>query len=67
MKIKSYKPTFDLLELREHKYDFQDDKWLCIAMYNSDLRGFHIRKWWDRMKKNNPGSRNKDNQWQRRR
>ncbi len=67
MKIKSYKPTFDLLELREHKYDFQDDKWLRIAMYNSDLRGFHIRKWWDRMKKNNPGSRNKDNQWQRRR
>lgn len=57
MKIKSYTPTYNLKEVREENYDFQEDKWLRIAMYNSDTRGFHFRKWLDKItgkeKKNN--------------
>lgn len=49
MKIKSYKPTYDLLELREKRYDFQDDKWLKISMYNSDSRGFYVKRWWRKL------------------
>ena len=65
IKVKSYKPTFDLIEVREKNYDFQDDKWLRIAMYNSDLRGFYIKKWIDRYfnsKKKNNGNHT----WQQR-
>lgn len=50
IKVKSYRPTFDLVEIRDKKYDFQDDKWLRIAMFNSDTRGFHFRKWVDKLK-----------------
>lgn len=49
IKIRSYQPTFDLPEVRRNNYDFQDDKWLRIAMYNSDTRGFQFRKWRDRI------------------
>lgn len=44
MKLKSYLPTYDLNEVREKNYDFQDDKWLRIAMYNSDTKGFKFKK-----------------------
>lgn len=50
VKVKSYHPTFDLQEIREKNYDFQDNKWLRIAMYNSDLKGFHLRKWMEKFK-----------------
>ena len=63
MKIKSYHPTFDLPEVRAKNYDFQDDKWLRIAMYNSDIRGFHIRRLWDRLKINRQKD-NKGGEWQ---
>lgn len=57
LRVKSYRPTFDLYEVRDKAYDFQDDKWLRIAMYNSDVRGFLIRKWFDKLRH---GSRRKD-------
>lgn len=49
MKIKSYRPTLDLKEIRENNYDFQDDKWIRISMYNSDVRSFQIKRWWNRL------------------
>lgn len=52
IKVKSYRPGFDLTEVREKHYDFQDDKWLRISMYNSDLRSFHFRKWLERLRVN---------------
>ena len=55
MKIKSYHPTFDLPEVRAKNYDFQDDKWLRIAMYNSDIRGYHIRRLKINRQKDNKG------------
>lgn len=55
MKIKSYQPTLDLVEVREKNYDFQDDKWIRISMYNSDIRSFRIKRWWNRLLgRNNP-------------
>lgn len=48
LKITSYQPTFNLEDVREGNYDFQDDKWLRVAMYNSDTRGFHFKRWKDR-------------------
>ncbi len=44
-KLKSYMPTYDLRELETKDYDFQNDKWIRVAMFNSDTRGFHFRRW----------------------
>lgn len=53
VKIKSYQPTYDLREIRNGHYDFQDDKWIRVAMFNSDSRGFYVRKLWSGFRRNN--------------
>lgn len=63
MKIKSYVPTVDLIEIQEKDYDFQDDKWIRIAMYNSDTRGFYLRRWFDKF----IGKSGKEEKWRQRR
>ena len=45
LKIRSYQPPVSLSDVRESHYDFQDDKWIRISMYNSDNRGFQWRMW----------------------
>lgn len=45
IKAKSYKPTYDLVEVQEKEYDFQDDKWIRVSMFNSDAKGFYLRRW----------------------
>lgn len=65
IKVKSYHPTFNLEDVRDSDYDFQDDKWLRIAMYNSDTRGFHFRQWWDKLMGIRKNRKNKG-EWQRR-
>ncbi len=45
-KIKSYTPSFDLMDVRTSNLDFQDEKWIQVSMFNSDSRFFKIRKWW---------------------
>lgn len=44
--IKSYNPTFNLLEVRKSKIDFQDDKWIEISLFNSDTPLYKLKKWW---------------------
>ncbi len=66
IKIKSYHPSFDLVEVRSKNYDFQDDKWLRIAMYNSDTRGFQLRRWWSKFSKFHNKDNNKNGEWQHR-
>lgn len=44
--IKSYNPTFNLLEVRKSKIDFQDDKWIEVSLFNSDTPLFKLKKWW---------------------
>ena len=52
--IKSYTPSFNLIDVRESELDFQDDKWIRISLFNSDTRMFKLKKWWR-------GLRGKDN------
>ena len=44
--IRSYSPTFNLLEVRKSKIDFQDDKWIEISLFNSDTSLYKLKKWW---------------------
>lgn len=44
-KLKSYRPTFTLKEVRESELDFQDDKWIRISLFNSDTPMYRIKKW----------------------
>ncbi len=43
-KIKSYNPSFNLHDVRRSDLDFQDDKWIKVAMFNSDTRFYSIKK-----------------------
>ena len=56
IKVKSYQPNYDLKEIRDKDYDFQDDKWIRVAMFNSDTKGFHVRRIWQKMLNNNKQS-----------
>lgn len=47
-KLKSYRPSFDLIDVRDSDLDFQDDKWLKISVYNADKPFFRIRRWFNR-------------------
>lgn len=53
VKVKSYQPTYNLDEVREKDYDFQDDKWIKISMFNSDSKGFYMRRIWKKMIRGN--------------
>lgn len=53
VKVKSYQPTYNLHEIREKDYDFQDDKWIKISMFNSDSKGFFVRRIWKKMIRGN--------------
>lgn len=44
--IKSYNPTFNLIDVRKSNIDFQDDKWIEIALFNSDTPLYKLKKWW---------------------
>ena len=43
-RIKSYNPSFNLIDVYESDLDFQDDKWIRISLFNSDTRFFRIKK-----------------------
>lgn len=43
-KIKSYRASLTLADVRKSKLDFQDDKWLHIADFNSDTKFFKLKK-----------------------
>lgn len=44
LKLKSYTPSFSLIDLRNSQLDFQDDKWIKISMFNSDTPLYSIKK-----------------------
>ncbi|MCM1369507.1 MAG: hypothetical protein NC204_03950 [Candidatus Amulumruptor caecigallinarius] len=58
-KILSYQPVYDLEEVREKHYDFQDDKWIRIAMTSANSKKFRISGLFRRSerKKNRKGCR----------
>lgn len=43
-RIKSYKGTFTLSDVRKTKIDLQDDKWIKISQFNSDTKFFRLKK-----------------------
>ncbi|MDE7351384.1 MAG: hypothetical protein K2N25_09965 [Muribaculaceae bacterium] len=43
-KIRSYKGTLTLADVRKSDIDFQDDKWIRIAGFNSDTKFFKLKK-----------------------
>lgn len=43
-KIKSYKGSFTMADVRHSGLDFQDDKWMRIAELNSDTKFFKLKK-----------------------
>lgn len=43
-KIKSYKGNLTLSDVRKSRIDFQDDKWIRIANFNSDTKFFKLKK-----------------------
>lgn len=44
VRLKSYKPTFNLIDVRKSELDFQDDKWLRVSVFNADSRFYHLRR-----------------------
>lgn len=45
-KLKSYKPSFKLEDVMNPELDFQDDKWIRISTFNSDVPFYSLRRWW---------------------
>ncbi|MDE6379432.1 MAG: hypothetical protein K2L11_03090 [Muribaculaceae bacterium] len=43
-KIRSYKGDLRLTDVRKSSLDFQDDKWIRIANFNSDTKFFRLKK-----------------------
>lgn len=43
-RIKSYAPSFNLLDVKSSDLDFQDDKWIKVSMFNSDTPFFRLKK-----------------------
>lgn len=43
-KIKSYNPSFNLIDVANSPLDFQDDKWIRVSMFNSDTPFYSIKK-----------------------
>lgn len=44
-RIRTYNPSFNLLDVRNSNIDFQDDKWIKISMFNSDTPLYKFKKW----------------------
>lgn len=45
-KLKSYRPSFSMHEVRSSHLDFQDDKWIKISLFNSDTPMYRFKRWW---------------------
>ncbi len=59
LRLRNYKPTFSLEDVRKSKLDFQDDKWLKVSLFNSDDKFFRLRRLFRRM----GGSRDRFDSW----
>lgn len=48
-RLKHYNPSFDLINVRDSAIDFQDDKWIKVAVFNADSRFYRLRRWWSKL------------------
>jgi hypothetical protein len=49
MRLKQYHPSFTFEEIESCELDFQDNTWLRISCFNSDMPYFKIKRWWQRV------------------
>lgn len=49
LKLKRYQPVFNLYDVRNSELDFHDDKWMRVAVFNSDHKLFRFRSWLRRL------------------
>lgn len=47
--LKSYQPSFDLIEVRDSDIDFEDNKWIAVSRFNSDTPFFALKNRWKRL------------------
>lgn len=45
-KIKNYRPTFRVQDIREWDVDYNDPTWIYVASNNEDTRFYHARLFW---------------------
>lgn len=45
-RVRHYRPTFRLEDLKKYDVDYNDRRWLYVANDNEDKRFFRIRRWW---------------------
>lgn len=48
-KLKHYKPSFDLIDVRDSNIDFQEDKWMKISEFNADKPFYKLRRMLQRL------------------
>ena len=51
-KLKTYQPSFSLIDVRNSELDFQDDKWIRISLFNSDTPFYSMKRWWKKFSSN---------------
>lgn len=47
-KIKNYKPTFRIADIKDWDVDYNDSRWLYVAENNQDTPFYRLRKFWRR-------------------
>lgn len=45
-KLRQYRPSFTLREIKSDNLDFQNDRWVRVAHFNSDTSFFKLKRWW---------------------
>lgn len=45
IRMKQYRPSFGFAELHDSDIDFQDNVWIRVACFNSDMANFRLRRW----------------------
>ncbi|MCM1319209.1 MAG: hypothetical protein NC217_02370 [Muribaculaceae bacterium] len=51
-KLTQYRPSFTLREIKTDNLDYQNDKWIRVANFNSDTSFFKVKRWWRRRFRN---------------
>lgn len=62
-KLKSYQPTFTLSEIRNGNYDFQDNKWMRISLFNSDTKLYRVKRALRNLTMRRKAVQTKDDTW----
>lgn len=48
-RISSYHANFNLHDVKDLDLDFQNDNWIKISLFNSDMPMYRMRRWWRKL------------------